>query len=490
MALKDDLLDSRGYFWWGDEPQPKRGFWPGTAVAGALKIAASGLIRLSLDAPLSSMSKGEFIMSILNREPITRPICGVLHGSNKYVRLTDIERDGANANFEGPSNEAMLAGCCLIGIKPFSATKEPQFGSIEMSLEGYEEWLHLRSINVVKTRRSVTARYIGPADRAWALSAGKLKLTYDLSQPAPGRRSKLFLKEIPRLRFSRNQKFTVDEAMRLSVRLEDLIILLTDSERGLDFPTLRDRRNGSPISIFYRRAQRLEKEFDLFRCWAPFPRIADHFGTIVEGWLTKHQFFGPGFHLYVGNRRRIQLYPEHRFASLVWGLEALHRRNTAPKVNSALGAKITRILGQIGDAKDRNWAGLQLKNAGEPNLASRIFDLVNTLPLGLDTRELQAFANRSADRRNDLAHFGGMRQPGQYETFLEDVLRLSETLDLFYHAKLLQEVGVPDAEVRRWFLDGPCAEEIRSTLADVGLSLPMSGRASTKPKSDKAQRLP
>ncbi len=45
------------------------------------------------------------------------------------------------------------------------------------------------------------------------------------------------------------------------------------------------------------------------------------------------------------------MYPEHRFASLVWGLESLHRRMAAPIDDTPLRAKIKRIVDQIQNPK-------------------------------------------------------------------------------------------------------------------------------------------
>lgn len=83
-------------------------------------------------------------------------------------------------------------------------------------------------------------------------------------------------------------------------------------------------------------------------------------------------------------------------------------------------------------------------------------------------------------RRNDLSHFGGLREAGRYYEFLTDVVNLNEALDLLYHATLLQEIGVPDCQIRSWFLEGFKAHGIRNTLAAVGLHLPDAGGAVTK----------
>jgi hypothetical protein len=206
-------------------------------------------------------------------------------------------------------------------------------------------------------------------------------------------------------------------------------------------------------------------------CWTRFPLIADTFGSIVENWLDRHDFFGPGFHLYLGNRRQEQMYPEHRFASLVWGLESLNRRMSPEKVNAPLQDKITRILGQISRSRDQKWLADQLAHAHEPSLADRLSELFGTLPLNIDKKQMDAFTRHCAQRRNDVSHFGGMREPGSYNEFLSDIMKLNEALDYLYHAKLLQMTGIPDDQIRWLFLDGFKSYQLTKTLEAVGLTV-------------------
>ena len=84
---------------------------------------------------------------------------------------------------------------------------------------------------------------------------------------------------------------------------------------------------------------------------------------------------------------------------------------------------------------------------------------------------MSAFAKHCADRRNDVSHYGGMREPGTYEKFLSDIIKLNEAIDFLYHAKILQLIGLPDEQIRWWFLDGFHSYRIRKTLEDVGLTL-------------------
>ena len=134
--------------------------------------------------------------------------------------------------------------------------------------------------------------------------------------------------------YTPRSQMTLDEVRDITRQIEDLLVLLTDCERSLGFPRIRVNIADDWCQVSYETLQRPEKEISRSDLWTLFPELSPDFGVIADAWFNKSAAFGPGFHLYLGNRRGMQLYVEHRFASLVWGLEALHRasdqtRNTA-----------------------------------------------------------------------------------------------------------------------------------------------------------------
>jgi hypothetical protein len=237
--------------------------------------------------------------------------------------------------------------------------------------------LRLRSIKVTSKPKALTARYVRPKQRSWKIDLGRLTLETHLLGRTEGQYSELSLTELCHFKFALERPIGIERAVQLASRVEDLMILLTDSRRGLDFPVLRHRRRSTAVQLYYPRFERSSDSVEWMNCWARFPLIAELFGSIVENWFNKHEFFGPGFHLYLGNRRQRQLYPEHRFGSFVWGLESLDRRMPSRKVNTALQEKINRIFAEPLSNKDRKWLEGQLAHAHEPSLAVRLSDIFN-----------------------------------------------------------------------------------------------------------------
>jgi hypothetical protein len=84
--------------------------------------------------------------------------------------------------------------------------------------------------------------------------------------------------------------------------------------------------------------------------------------------------------------------------------------------------------------KDRNWLEERLKNAHEPNLEQRIFDVLSAVPIDLDSKKIRAFAKRCAELRNEISHFGSQRHGGNYRDFFQELSSKAEALSVTYHS--------------------------------------------------------
>ncbi len=207
------------------------------------------------------------------------------------------------------------------------------------------------------------------------------------------------------------------------------------------------------------------------QCATNFPRIKEKFGALFSTWRTKREKFGSAFYLYLGTRRGMQLYPETRFAMLIWGIEAFHRNKYGEGGRSGrTAARIENIISQLPAKKDRKWLASQLRHADEPNLEQRIFETLNRLPIGLDPKRLRKFASECARKRNEISHFGGQRQrAGVYSDFVLALYKLSDALSSLYHALLLFEIGLDDEMVQAWIYKSFYSSRIKFRFVEVGL---------------------
>ena len=465
----DDALDSRGYFWPSTEVVPDGRIGPPSALSGRLRIRADGVSELDLDG---IMPTADLNRRIIVPGPVDGSVAGVLTEGGRKVLLEDVSGNGARVG-GGPSHEQLVANRCLVADTRSVEVSRTKFRSLELPLDGYEDWLGRGRITASDRKRSVTASYSKPSVARWKLEKMNVELARYLAGNAGDQLSSIAWCEHAVLRIKpKPARITVDQAIDVAQRTEDLLILLADCNRSFDFPRLRVKPGEPGVRLYFARSSRSKEERAKWdKVWVPFGACDDQFGGILETWLEKHEIYGPGFHLYLGNRRGHPMYWEHRFASLMWGLESLHRSLVPTKENEAQAAKVKRIVEQIAKARDRKWAERHLPKQSEPTLATRIADLLSMLPLHFDKAEVVCFAERCAARRNDVSHFGGVRRAGDYNDFIQDIVKLSGAIDAFYHALLLQIAGVPGERIAWYFLQGVNASLVQEKLLECGLTV-------------------
>jgi ApeA N-terminal domain 1 len=246
--------------------------------------------------------------------------------------------------------------------------------------------------------------------------------------------------------------------------------LLTGSDYSLEWP-LVCFQNNSKCRWYFRRLRSNEplKDIDYHNTITNFVELRDQFGSIWSKWVAKRAELCPGIYLYLGTRRGMPLYEEHRFVNLIWGVEAFHREKTRLWRSDALKEKIDRIVGQVALETDKKWLRERLKHAHEPPLEQRIFEVFKTLPIGLDEGRLRAFSKACAKLRNDISHFGGDRHRESYLEFIRDLDRKSDALSILYHALLLHEVEIDATILSRWINDSFGSYAIKMHFAQAGL---------------------
>jgi hypothetical protein len=185
--------------------------------------------------------------------------------------------------------------------------------------------------------------------------------------------------------------------------------------------------------------------------WTIFPQTRDTFGTLYSNWRRKRRQYGPGFYLYLGalRDRGASMYIEHRFVNLIWGIESLHRgMNPEPTVSRSQKKTIEGILRKAANllnSDERGWLNWHLRTASEPPLEHRITSTFARLPWKITKTSLDEFAERCRVRRNNISHHGGPEDKNEnYETFLGELMELTEGLTPLYHAALLQEIGLDE----------------------------------------------
>lgn len=484
--MKAVILEERGYFWWHGTPVPDRHFAPEDAVTGLLKVAEDGRVNLELDGFLPGAKHPlEHMLDQNNKVPADLCIQGKLKGSNDNVLLTGLLRNGTRVASNGVSYENYLALGCLVGVGQFPGKIAlGNFKILKVNLDGFEEWVRLGAIEC-KKGRSITVKYAAPKDLNYALKDGRLRMVFDVLAPFASQEhmSEITLKERASLVYSPLRSVPLVEMKRQFCLIEDLLILLSGTEYCLDFPFVSFGSRKKFYRFYFLRHRSGASAPAFHECWTNFVQLHESFGDIFDAWRAKREIYGPGFYLYLGTRRGMKLYPEHRFVNLIWGIESLHRgQEVAPAEPSKLADKIERILSRIEDTNDKKWLERQLRNANEPSLEQRIFDTLKPLPLHFTGTCLRDFAKTCAGMRNDISHYGGQRDHGDYAEFLQRLERHSNALSNLYALRILCEIGVDPKILEWWIFQGFKSYSIKKEFAEVGLLLTSEQKQEVQPE--------
>jgi ApeA-like protein/HEPN superfamily Apea-like protein len=465
------ILEGRGLFWWADDPIPAQQIAPNSSASGLLKIDNDGSSSLELDSYLPS-EHGPMSAIVQRELPADKCIRGLLKGSGQHILLIGLIRNGGQMRSNGTSYERYIAFNCLVSESGPVAAKLI-FKYLIVPLSGYEEWLRLGAIKVVRTRRTVSAKYKWPKKASYHFADGSLTINFELDGQSSGAifGTEVSMKETASasLRFTKPRDL---EGIKTQYQLfEDLLILLTSTDYALDWPSVSLTKK-SRCRLYFRKLgdRTVGTAPRYFECVTNFAQLRDSFGLIWEAWRSKREELGPGLYLYLGTRRGIRLYVEHRFVNLVWGIEAFHRRKYTVSPTAPLKKKVDRILEQISEKKDKKWLAKKLENAHEPSLGERIFETISAVPLGLDATRLRTFSDACAKLRNDISHFGGQRHNGgSYDDFGIELNDRNEALATLYQMLLLHEIGINKDILKWWVFEGFRSYPIKVHLAKVGL---------------------
>ncbi|MEZ2293945.1 hypothetical protein [Variovorax sp. RCC_210] len=234
-------LEDRGFFWKSDEALPN-GEVPSEAVPGSLTIDSEGKIQLELDGIFSGSSHPwQVIFDDKIDDLKDRTFLGLLKKSNQYVRLSGLLRNGGAARSRGISYVSYLVQTCLVAGGPFSdADLDKDILELEVDIEGFEEWVGQGQLQPKQTPRTLSVKHIASKPKRYRLDDGYLEIRFEVDVPAVTqmRRHRMELRTRHFVSWTPRQPIATADAIERYKILQDLMILLTGSDRPLEWPTV------------------------------------------------------------------------------------------------------------------------------------------------------------------------------------------------------------------------------------------------------------
>jgi hypothetical protein len=465
-------IDERGYFWWADEPVPQGHFAPSSAVPGRVRISSNGRTKLELDGilPLPA-GKHDINVHGIPGKPSATAVVGSIRGGHEYVRLEKLSQAGLRFPGKHPPSESKNAIFCILGVSLVdNKTQEPYCTGIKIPLSGFHHWLLISAGEIKNTDKDFSFTIQNYITKSFNISDAIVRVgTSVISFPnlTPQR---ITIQNEGYIDYFPNTPISLDQVNNIVRKIEDLLIILTDVERSLG--SVKIQVNGKDIwsDLRYENAEHPEVKMEIADLWTTFPQISAQFGYILETWITKSEILGPAIYLYLGTRRGMPLYVEHRLVNLVWGIESFHRTTANKLINLNLTKKIERILSAV-DTKDRKWLSKILEKTKEIRLEERIYQTLRRIPLEFESSSLKKFAKLCADERNSISHFGGPRDGQSYEDSLKKWSLIIDSLDILYHFLILTEIGVGNNIIENIFWKMFPSYRFRETLSRAGILL-------------------
>jgi hypothetical protein len=458
-----NALEERGIFWWAGEASGGQGKVPTRHMTGLLKITDSGKISLDCDDffyPEKDHPK-ELIMNVEGIYLESKVIFGKLSGKNQNVFLSDLR---------GFLYRQFYASDCLIGWDDFPAfiIGNP-ISSMGIHLEGYESWLCLNRVEYQNSDKEISFTYKIPPEDMFKTPNADICITYHPSWSC-GTIATLnpsaFFRYVPKTSLSFKE---IGRKFRL---IEDLFIILTDSEHCLKWPLLTLAQNQKSYTYYFSRNMNNAESSARHECPTNYMLIRQNFAEIFTLWEQKSENLGSAFYSFLSTKRGITLYIEDLFKSLVGGIEAFHRKTVLEQpLEEKLKAKIARIQDQIKSDKDKKWFEQVIRwaHVNEPMLSTRLCKVLTKACPQLDSTKLRNFADICASDRNDLAHYMGQRDSNDNHIFYRRLMNASNALSYIYHALILSDIGVKQEIIDIWFNNSFCAYRIKRALVDANL---------------------
>ncbi len=459
-------INDHGLFWWAGSEHTD-GY-----AAGLLIIDESGVISLELHQTLPGRSGAEAVF----RQEIASDvgIVGCLKATGHYVLLRGLQTNGGRSGLI--SYENFIAEECFICRRQIGSEN---FKNLKVSLDGLQEWIRPGKISCeepLNNKILIDLEY--NSSEEWKIDTGLVELRHHFTGNRPSRFSSVLNVGLAsELVYTPASPLPSKDLIEWYLALQDLILILTNCTLSLKWPKfiLSYEDEDLLVEYYFRRHKPIDSKITWHETLLPFPRIRKTFGEMINKWLLARKSLGPGISLYLGTRRNIKLYAEHRFVNLVWGLEALGRRKDLPESdNSKVSDKIKKIIHAISfseglNSGDRNWLKALMKRAVERPLSERLFEELSPVAIDIPEENLRSFCKICADLRNDLSHHGGEREPGEYETFLTGILTNSEALSKLYLLVILRILGVHDDEFKRIMYRDPGSSIFKLSFEQAGL---------------------
>ena len=471
MKIKEEIKKS-GTFWL----PPYREKMPGI-------LSISNEKGIELEVAQSFVSDPASIVSLFNNPYNLFRIAGHIQEFG-FVILDGCQTPTSGFNFNYgliQTSRVIRADRVFTGF-PSLQTEIPSFNTFKFSIEGIDEWVGIRGINVKfePEERTTTISSKPPETISFNLTKGmRLEITFIMGRPEShslweiGVSQKAYFKLVSEDPKELNEFFdvvrkivgllcfTINETVSLDSMLVTSDELLQDIGGGETRPAPIDIYDPSVFLPKDRPKIRADKM--LFR----FSDIQDGAEGMINKWIENYEEYKDAFNLYFLAQLKPPLSWSVKFMSLVQGLEAYHRTKSDEKYMEDDEFKVERkkVIKQF-PKKDRNWFGAKLNYANELTLRHRIKKLIVPFEKYIGGDREPRLIDYIVDTRNYLTHYDSKSESKAAKG--EDLYNLGIKLELLFELHFLDLMGFSQDEIDSIVANNPILQWKGSlTLSDA-----------------------
>lgn len=406
MRIENEYIKC-GFFWRPDQENNK--------LPGILKIFDGGEIELEVFGNINDIisfknkDNPDLILGLVEiDEPITLKICFLSAEPPPITGIIKIKYYAENA---------------FIGTH-LEKDKKLTFNTFKFSLDCLYEWINIKGIkhDLNLDSNTLILQYTKPENILINLKNGMmLEVGFGLTQPKPKVSNETRFKEDVCFILKSYELKELDDFINTASKISDFVCFALDEVLSIKNVVATSTKTNKvpnhplPIKIFYAAKchaaimPNIRKKKVIFT----YDAIQENAQETINNWLDAYEKISPTINLYFSTKINSKNYIEHKFLSLVQGLESYHSRNNPKQLN--LRSRLTCIFDSLNNY-------LKLENE---NITNQIDVIVNS--------------------RNYLTHFG-LNKRDNVTTDL-GLIEINDLLKYVYILIFLKEIGFTDFEL-------------------------------------------
>ena len=452
MKIKEEIKKS-GTFWL----PPYR-----EKMLGILSISNEKGIELEVDQ--SFVNDPASIVNLFDNPDNLYQVVGHIQEYG-FVILDGCQTSTGGFNFNYgliQTSRVILANRVFTGFPSFQ-TKIPSFNTFQFSIEGIDEWVGIRGINVKfePEERTTTISSKPPKTISFNLTNGmRLEITFIMGHTDShslweiGVTQKTYFKLVSEdaqeldVFFSVVRKiigllcFTINETVSLDSMSVTSDELLQDIEGGETRPAPIDIYDPSVFLPKDRPKIRADKM--LFR----FSDIQDGAEGMINKWIDSYKEYKNTFDLYFLAQLKPQLSWEANFLSLAQGLEVYHRRTSDEKeMDEVKFEELVQSLIEQCPEEYKDWLKEKLKHSNELIFLKRIKGLIDSFKeiIG-NSRERKKLVFKISVTRHYLTHYNPDLESVAVKG--EDLYVLCQKMEMLFELHFLKLMGFSQDKIK------------------------------------------